>query len=161
MTDSTITTIVVAFLAALPPTLTALAALRQSREAAQKSDDTNKKTEEMKADVKQIHALTNSTASELAKVLAVSQEKNAGLEKLVATLQEREKIDLAKQAMPPGHTPGLPDPTNGQTIEQVDEQATRIEKTGDKIHTRVKKIEKNTEIRDDEVDAQLDQKRDK
>lgn len=76
MSDSTITTVLVAFFACLPPTLLALAALMSSRTNTAKADV-------IVAKVAEVHSLTNSQLTAVTTALAVANEKILGLEKLL------------------------------------------------------------------------------
>lgn len=163
MTDATITTISVAFLAAMPPTIAAIAALMQGQKNAERA-------EALKVDVKEIHALTNSTNSNLTKSLAVATEKVSGLEKMLASLVEREKVDLARQAIPPSQRAEVVDangdtakgpPSPKPTAPLVNPQGDRIEQTGLDTNERVQTVETAVTDRVKKVEDDLDTKKDK
>lgn len=79
MSEQTLTTVIVAVLAAIPPTLVAFAAMLSSIRNAKKADAIISKTDE-------IHTLANSQLSTVTATLAVANEKIAGLEKLMGAL---------------------------------------------------------------------------
>lgn len=102
--------IVIAAIAAVPPTLVAWAALRQSRVTAHKTDENTRLTEDIKATTEglkvsteenaqssaklqvttdQIHVLTNSRLSQVLTDLTMANERIASLEALVHKLAGR------------------------------------------------------------------------
>ena len=88
--NQTLATIAVAFVAAVPPTIVAFAALRSSRLNSAKADQLIDKTTEIKTQ----------TDGQLTKVmgsLAVANEKITGLEKLIA---EKNKPPEPVQTLP-------------------------------------------------------------
>jgi hypothetical protein len=82
VTEATVTAIAVAGFAALPPTLVAYLAYRQSTVNAKKAEETSKKVDE-------VHILANSTLSTATSALAVANEKIAGMEKLLTEIAKR------------------------------------------------------------------------
>jgi hypothetical protein len=75
--DATI--VITATIAALPPTILALATWRQSRKNTEKADTIISKAEE-------IHTLTNSNLAEVKAELATANGKIEGVEKVIAAL---------------------------------------------------------------------------
>lgn len=160
-----------AFVAGLPATIAAIASLRQGQRNAVDAG-------ELKKDVAVIHTLANSTNSNLTSALAVATEKIAGLEKAISQIAERDKVDLARQAMPLQHREVVREvvdangdstkPKQRPPAELVDEQGDRIEKTGDDTNKEIKevkgtvnKVETRLGDRVEEVKQKLEEKRDK
>lgn len=82
-TNITIATIAVAFLAAIPPTLMAWAALRQAKSGADKTDVAIAKTDVVSAKADVIHTLTNSNLTKVTQELEAANRRIEGLEKLI------------------------------------------------------------------------------
>lgn len=110
--ETTIVALVIAFLGALPPTITAFAAWRQSRRAADKSEETDKKADALVLTTERIKEVATETHDGLSKA---ANGKITDIEKLVAYLMEREKrLDALLARQEEGYTPALPDPTHGE-----------------------------------------------
>ena len=77
MTESTLATIVVAICTALPPTLAALAALRQGAKNAVKAQETANKVQEVSTKQDEIHALVNKPMGVALEALATAKEQVA------------------------------------------------------------------------------------
>jgi hypothetical protein len=106
MSDATLGMIVVAFLASLAPTLTALAALRQSHRIAVKAEatdvkiaDNTMKTEAiaLKTDTiiekaVEIHSLTNSNLTKVSAALEVALARIEGLQNMVTELVKAKAV---------------------------------------------------------------------
>jgi septal ring factor EnvC (AmiA/AmiB activator) len=93
LTDTTV--IFAAAIAAVPPTLTGLAALLLAilnRSSAQMTDT---KTDSIIRKADEIHTLTNSNLAEVTKTLQVANEKISGLEKLLGAMTPQAGIDEA------------------------------------------------------------------
>lgn len=82
MTDTV--QIVVAAFAAIPPTLVALAGLRQGRSNHQQGAELATKTDE-------IHVLTNANLTKVTADLALANQRIADLEQLVSAMHQRQQ----------------------------------------------------------------------
>lgn len=93
MTD----TVQLALIAAVPPTIAAMAALAVSIHNGMKAAETGKKADTIIEKAAEIHTLTNSNLSAVTKSLEVAQARIDGLEKLVAQNLAAKKVadDLA------------------------------------------------------------------
>lgn len=84
MTDPNVITMEV--IAALAPTMAAIAAWIQSRTNAGKTDRLSSATNEISVKANEIHALTDGNLSKVTNQLAVAMERISGLEKLVNSM---------------------------------------------------------------------------
>lgn len=89
MSDATIIAIVTALVAAIPPTIMALAALRVSQKNTVIAEDTNHKAEVLVEQTEKIHDLTNSNLTAVKADLVAATEQIKDLQALVKTLAER------------------------------------------------------------------------
>lgn len=90
MSDTAITTILVALFACIPPTLVALAALRSSRAH-------EKKTDQVIAKVDEVHVSTNGSLTKANEALAAAMSKIIDLEKLITAMGSPAKDKPAKK----------------------------------------------------------------
>jgi hypothetical protein len=75
------------------------ALLDKTTAAVEASKDNSRKADELIKSTTEIHTLTNSTNSNLQKALELMTEKNAGLEKLMAQMQDEKKTTAAQHAL--------------------------------------------------------------
>lgn len=106
MTESTITTLGVAFLGSIPATIVAYAALVQARQSKVQSEITNHKADAIYEQTEKIHTLTNSNLTKLTADLAAAEDKNRLLEKVVMALSNDRRSPLP--AAPPASEPLQP-----------------------------------------------------
>lgn len=90
MTDTTLVTIAIAAIAALPPTITAFAAFRQGQRNEKKTDDntaltaeTKQKTDDLVRKTDEIHTLTNSNLETVKKELVAANVRIAELQTII------------------------------------------------------------------------------
>lgn len=84
--DATILTVTAMVIAALPPTIAALAALRQGQRNEAKADAGAIKTAELVKKTDEIHVLANSNLQKVTAALEVANQKIEGFEKLLAEI---------------------------------------------------------------------------
>jgi L-cysteine desulfidase len=82
MTEAATVNLIVAVVAALPPTFVAWLAWRQGKANAEKAVETGKKVDE-------VHVLANDNLAKVSSALAVANEKIVGLEKMVVALGKK------------------------------------------------------------------------
>lgn len=90
MSDATIITIVFALIAAIPPTIASLAALRKASITAEKTEVIDVKTDKIATETKDIHLAVNSNWSTIKGELDSANKEIVGLKELV------EKANLVK-----------------------------------------------------------------
>lgn len=114
MIDPTISAIITAIMTGLPPTLVALAALRQGKKTEEKAAAVDTKTNELLTKTTEIHTQTNSSLSNVLAALDVANAKIEGLQKLTNFLtdaknaSDRVAVAIATPAVlgPTPPTPG-------------------------------------------------------
>lgn len=143
MSEATVIAAVVAVMAALPPTIAALAAFMQSRAAVEQAKiatavgaSTAQKTDGLIGQVQQVHTLTNSNLSAVKAELAIATQQITSLLAIVQELKtERDKVAMATAY-------STPVPSKDTTQEKLDRDTMTME--AKEAIENLKKIDKNT-----------------